>query len=335
VEVVIRIVSKDLRCGVNVKTWAKYIKDIPNYQVMCCERDLERFIQKECKGNLKNIYKSQKLDGVRCSCNIDLIENRIISHLSRNGKEYPNFDVFDEELFKIAQVLKEDYRVRGKRYIQVDGEATAVGKNKEEVKSFQKLMTQIRRLNSIDKNLFRFHIFDVVLEKIIFKDRYEILEKINTNELTKDNKIVTLLIHDDLPEFIRNADDIREYTKYLTDQYGWEGLVLKNKYSYYELKRSHQWCKVKWMISRDVEVIGWEKGEPRGKYNSVLGKLICVYPDNGKKFGVGSGFSDEQRIEFMTDTPKLIEIEFQELTEEEVPRFPSFTRVREDKDEPN
>jgi ATP-dependent DNA ligase len=50
---------------------------------------------------------------------------------------------------------------------------------------------------------------------------------------------------------------------------------------------------------------------------------------NGVTFNVGSGFSDDQRIEFMTETPSIVEVAYQELTKDGKPRFGTFVRSRD------
>ena len=111
---------------------------------------------------------------------------------------------------------------------------------------------------------------------------------------------------------------------------GYEGLVIKTKDHNYEKKKSNFWLKIKFTETMDVEVLGIEKGAPGTKYESVVGAFKCVLP-NGKTFSCGSGISDEDRIYFLTNIPRMIEVKFQELTEDGIPRFPIFVRVRDDK----
>ena len=63
----------------------------------------------------------------------------------------------------------------------------------------------------------------------------------------------------------------------------------------------------------------------------MVGSLVVDY--KGTKVSVGTGFTDEQRVEFYKDTPEIIEVNYQEVTKDGSLRFPSFVRIREDKDE--
>jgi hypothetical protein len=62
VEVIKRIVNKDLRCGASNKTFGKFIT-LNEYGVMLCDKDIDKFY-KHINGDLHSIVWSEKLDGV-------------------------------------------------------------------------------------------------------------------------------------------------------------------------------------------------------------------------------------------------------------------------------
>ena len=76
---------------------------------------------------------------------------------------------FDNDLYKLSNLLLEKYpdKFTNKKIIY-DGEVDG-GKSG----SFQKLMTQVRKLGGVDPQRFKFHIFDLVLEDITFLERYQ------------------------------------------------------------------------------------------------------------------------------------------------------------------
>lgn len=332
VEVVRCIINKDLRCGADIKTFKKFIPEIPTYDVMLCDRDLDKFL-KYVNYDYNRIVWSIKEDGVRCTTSGT---NGDRLYLSRNGKPFPNFSIFNENINDFYTILNEDFPEF--KNCPIDGEMIAVTGDKVKDKDFQKLMTQVRRLNSINPDIFRFKIFDIVAPTKTFKERYmtllKVFKKMADKNLNQDNKLV-LLEHYMCNQY-KTPDDLIQLAYSIIDQ-GEEGIVLKDIESFYEFKRSRAWCKIKRFETGDFKVLRWEYGESGKKHEFVVGKLICeiMTPEGPKEFGVGSGLSDQERIDFMKDTPTLIEVDYQNLTNDGVPRFGTFVRRRDDKSEPN
>jgi DNA ligase-1 len=319
-EMVRRIITKDLSCGANIKTFRKFFPEIPIHEVMLCIKDPEDYI-KHVNGNISgtSCY-SIKKDGVRCWAVHDL-KNKTIQYLSRTGKEFPNFSIaFDNDIHKLSNLLIEKYPDKfTNNKIIYDGEVDG-GKPG----SFQKLMTQVRKLDSVDPQIFKFHIFDIVLENISFLDRYQMMyETILRSGFSK----IKLLEHFQVPQWVTNSKDLLTLAQPLIDA-GEEGIIVKVNSSFYEFKRSKNWLKIKKFHTLDVKVIGWDYGT--GKNSTVVGRLNCEL-SNGNKFNVGSGFSDDQRIDYMTNTPTIVEVAYQEMTKDGKPRFVTFVRPRDDK----
>jgi len=105
---------------------------------------------------------------------------------------------------------------------------------------------------------------------------------------------------------------------------GGEGLVLRNPISLYETGRSPNALKVKRFDDMEGRVVGYRPG--KGKYKGMTGAL-WVQIEDGKRFYVGSGLSDQDRA-----TPpaigSVITFRYQGFTDRGVPRFASFLRVR-------
>ena len=125
--------------------------------------------------------------------------------------------------------------------------------------------------------------------------------------------------------------------KYIDE--GYEGCMLKVCSAPYVDNRKEYWLKIKPQNELEGVVIDVVEGD--GKYQNKLGALIVKSKINGKEivFRVGSGFSDTQRNELWEKQNdligKIVEIKYQELTKDSIPRFPTFSRIREDKNEPN
>ncbi len=105
---------------------------------------------------------------------------------------------------------------------------------------------------------------------------------------------------------------------------GGEGLMLRRPGSAYEVGRSSSLLKVKTFHDAEATVIGHAAGT--GKHKDRLGALICQMT-GGKRFNVGTGFSDAER-EAPPAVGSVITFRYQELSEDGVPRFPSYVRPR-------
>jgi len=124
----------------------------------------------------------------------------------------------------------------------------------------------------------------------------------------------------------------------------WEGLVLwrKDQATQVHLNRSPKRCncyKFKPMREGDFIALGFEFG--KGRNGKVMGALnLALYtprqPGVGKKwkhFGnVGTGFSDQQRVEALRwRFPCVVEVRYEKMSDKGL-RFPSFLRLRPDMD---
>jgi ATP-dependent DNA ligase len=74
---------------------------------------------------------------------------------------------------------------------------------------------------------------------------------------------------------------------------GQEGIILKDLSGIWEDKRSKTQIKFKAELDCDLKIVGIEEGS--GKYEGMLGALVCESSDGIVKVSVGSGLSDEQR----------------------------------------
>jgi DNA ligase-1 len=107
---------------------------------------------------------------------------------------------------------------------------------------------------------------------------------------------------------------------------GGEGLMLRQPGSSYVVGRSTTLLKVKTFSDAEARVVGHAPGA--GKHKGRVGALIVELPD-GTRFNVGTGLSDAER----SAPPALgavITFRYQELSDDGVPRFPSYVGERID-----
>ena len=107
---------------------------------------------------------------------------------------------------------------------------------------------------------------------------------------------------------------------------GGEGLMLRRPGSRYEVGRSSSLLKVKTFHDAEARVVGHAPGA--GKHKGRLGALEVQLAD-GTRFAVGTGLSDDER-RAPPPIGSVITFRYQELSEDGVPRFPSYVGVRID-----
>ncbi|WP_175060264.1 ATP-dependent DNA ligase [Thermococcus sp. 2319x1] len=239
----------------------------------------------------------------------------------------------------------------------VEGELVAVGEEGRP-RPFQYVLRRFRRKYNIDEMVekipLELNLFDVLyvdgksMIDVQFIERRKTLESIvTTNEWIKIAENLITKNPEEAEKFYHRALDL-----------GHEGLMAKRLDSVYEPgNRGKKWLKIKpTMENLDLVIIGAEWGEGRrsgvlssfllGAYDPVRGDFVPV----GK---VGSGFTDEDLVEFTKmlkpfikrEHGKLVEIEPKiviEVTYQEIQkspkyesgfalRFPRYVALREDK----
>lgn len=285
-----------------------------------CIEDIEGFLNKV---DVNDIMWSPKIDGVRVRAIIDkrTIKDRSgfrkiasVKYYSRNEKELKNFDV-DKDIIELAHTLNRKYNI--KYPIAFDLEVTG-----PENKIYD-VMTQLRRQKNIDPSIFKYYLFDIVLDKPL-NDRQNLLDKsFSETTLVKLNKIPFY----DFKDFsVKKLDEL--VTEKIKENY--EGVVLFNKKSNYFFGRTKDCCKCKQYKTIDLKIVDIKPGA--GKYSNMLGSFIVEYKN--KKLSISGRLNVEQRKYYFKDPPigKTIEIRYQEETKDGYLRKPIFVRFRPDKD---
>ena len=107
---------------------------------------------------------------------------------------------------------------------------------------------------------------------------------------------------------------------------GGEGLMLRKPGSQYERTRSTTLLKVKKFLDAEAIVLGYEAG--LGRHKGRVGALTARL-GNGKEFRVGTGLKDKER-EAPPAVGSIINVKYQELTKDGIPRFPVYVGLRPD-----
>ncbi len=186
-------------------------------------------------------------------------------------------------------------------------------------KRFQRTVSIVRRQDRSDLwKEIRYVVFDAPAMDAPFEDRLTAF-----GETLRVAALAHVEAHPH--ERCRDTDHLREALAHV-ESLGGEGLMLRKPRSRYEVGRSHTLLKVKTFHDAEARVVGHLPGA--GRHKGRLGALECEMPD-GTRFSVGTGLSDEER----RDPPPvgaIVTYRFQELSQDGVPRFPSYVGVRDD-----
>ena len=323
-----RILIKDLRCGVSEKTVNKVVeKKYPQFAVPVFSCQLAHDSANHESKVAGKKYIEVKLDGVRV-ITVVRTDGRV-DMFSRNGKELVNFPHIQEQ---ISSVVKQDPPPYD---LILDGEIMS--------SSFQDLMTQVHRKSDVKANDAVLNLFDVVsLAEFEAgksdkrqEDRSAMIyhwHKTHKDVLPNVTVVGHELVDLDTPEGQTRYKEIN--AKAIAG--GYEGIMLKDPEAGYECKRSVAWLKLKPFIEVSLAVVDVEEGT--GRNVGRLGALVCTGQDDGKDITVncGSGFSDNNRIEFWNSRSKLlgqiVEVRADAITQNQDGtyslRFPRFKGFR-------
>jgi len=180
-------------------------------------------------------------------------------------------------------------------------------------KSFQETVSIVKRKDqSGDWSKIKFMVFDAPTLNKPFEQRLQDLQNLISNA--------------NYAQYVEHTkctgrDHLQQELQKVT-LLGDEGLMLRKPNSMYEVGRSSTLLKVKIFHDEEALVIGHSPG--KGKHKGKLGALICSL--NDIQFNVGSGFTDEQRLNPPPIGSKIV-FAYQEKTKDNVPRFPVFLRT--------
>ena len=188
-------------------------------------------------------------------------------------------------------------------------------------KKFQRTVSIVRRQDKSDGwKEIRYVVFDAPAIEAPFEKRLQAVK-----DLLEKKAIAHVEAHPHEP--CRGVDHLREELARV-EALGGEGLMLRKPGSKYEVGRSSTLLKVKTFHDAEAKVVAHLPGA--GRHKGRLGALDCVMADGKTRFSVGTGFSDEER-ENPPPVGSLVTYRYQELSNDGVPRFPSYVGAAIDK----
>lgn len=247
---------------------------------------------------------TEKLDGIR---RVAIKENGKVRLFSRSGHEDTGAI---EIITEIEQFLPDNF--------VYDGELIAAGTYSDNI-AVRQATSSLANSGGIKKNLI-LNVFDMIPLSQFYcgmSSETSLERKLRLAATLDDQNSVAMLdpenwqarvvtqrcsedVEIDLPHvkavpvlgFVKKFDEVQPIVEKIWARKG-EGVMLNIATGKYEIKRSKQLLKVKYVEEKVLPIVGFAEGT--GKYEDALGAIIVDY--KGSKVGVGSGFTDAQRYE--------------------------------------
>ena len=302
-----KILQKRLALGVGIKSINKiYPNLIPTFEVSLAQKfDTARTEERT------EVAIEPKLDGIRC---FTIVRNGTVQMLARSGKPITNFEnSLSPELIKLGDGC-------------YDGELMG--------QDFTALMRQAYRKTSLDTEGTYLALFDFLPLKewdtkdpiMTCEDRYEeLLDRLDKGgvDLNLIQPVERLTVQNEWSEIKLQHDT------YVAE--GYEGAMIKFLDAPYKFGRGYEVMKLKAFHDADLIIERLEEGT--GRHEGRLGAVVVSH--KGVSVRVGSGFSDDLRVQIWNDPEsfigRMIEVRYQEETPDGSLRFPTFVCFRNDR----
>ena len=322
-ELLYRIIDKNLDIRAGDKVINKAVPGlIPTFSVALAQE-----YKGKCDWN-DSWYASRKLDGVRCLAVVDF-EGKCTLY-SRMGKELTTLNKVKEAIEK-TNVINQVF----------DGEICLVDEDGNE--DFQGVMKQLRRKDHQIENPV-FMIFDMIHKPDFDKQKGDLVlsERLRTLRGWFDGrKTIDSTLRYCQQYEITDGRHFDKWGQIATDN-KWEGFMVRKDVGY-EGKRSKNLQKVKKFFDDEYEVIDYDVDNHevvRDGKSETLKMLSQVWIEHkGHRVKVGSGWTQEQRLQYMDGSivGKIITVQYFEETKNDKGgislRFPTVKIVHGDKRE--
>lgn len=350
-ELFFNIITKNLQLGIDVKTINKIIPNlIPTFNVMLAEKYFDKpdFVEG------KEFALTTKIDGGRI---VAIKKNGDVKFYTRSGQLYEGLVDLEEEM---KLYMPDNIMLDGEITLLSDYEVLydpkynepCIGRKLTSKEQYKETMKITRKDG--EKHGVKMLVFDGMTAdeferqecNMPYHERRCMLKSLFDCAFRDECDKLLFTYHNfeyfNLLPILYVGKDTSEINKWLNYniEHGEEGIMINLLDAPYEFKRTKNLLKVKKFNSCDLRVLELEGGT--NKNSDKLGAFICEYK-SGNKVKVGSGISEEQRIEVWNNQDKyigsIIEVSYFEETKNQNGgvslRFPTFKDFRPDKSEPN
>jgi ATP-dependent DNA ligase len=287
--VIVRIIEKDLRCGVSDATVNKIFPSlIPSYPVMLASGYDEKLMAKI----QYPAFAQLKLDGMRFNA---IVSQGKVEFRSRSGKQIDLLGNLEDEFLALSKILSAEVKTGDMVF---DGEL--IVKENDVIMNRQKgngILNKAVKGTISDKeaamvcatiwDLIPLHAFKMGFYNKYCKDRFEMLQNAEYHFPNKISLIKNIIVKDE-------TEARATFEQFLSQ--GEEGIILKDQWGLWEDKRTKSQIKFKGELECDLLCVDWQEGT--GKNVGKLGALVLQSADGVIRVNVGTGFTDEQRDKY-------------------------------------
>jgi len=247
-------------------------------------------------------YIQPKLDGYRM-----LYNSKTQYCNSRQGKEFGI--IRQTDLYKELTKITGEFVLDGELYLH-NGIFEHLGILRKKKLS----KDDIQKINQIE-----YHVYDIVLPETCYEQRYQILiglfEKLDSQKI---KLVLTKVIFSE--QELKNS-----HLEFIKDNY--EGSIVRNKAGKYRCKaRSSDLLKYKDFEDAEFKIVDFTFEKDTSKDNENLVVWICEI-ESGTRFNIRPKGTRQERQELYKRGSefigKLLQVKYFELTENQVPRFPT------------
>jgi DNA ligase-1 len=245
-------------------------------------------------------YAQPKLDGIRC---IIFKYNNQIVFQSRNNTIFQSFPHLLMEL-NILFIKNSKLILDGELYCHHLG--------------FSKITSIVRKKDHQELSKIQYHIYDIIDNSLTYTQRYlQLCEYIRTS--------ISIFLVKTIK--ISSRNEMQSLHQSFVNE-GYEGIMLRNPNGLYKQQiRSKDLLKYKLFKDSDYIIVGHHEG------TGGVPVFECVN-ENNKRFSVNMKCSMEEKREMMENITqfygKKLIVKYQELSEDNIPRFPVGIGVRAD-----
>lgn len=331
-EVVSRVISRNLKCGVNVSTinkvWSGLIPEIP------CKL-ATGYSKKVADEFTFPAIADIKMDGARAQAIIDT--EGTVTILTRNQSEYYGLKKITNHITQLD--------IPG---FVLDGEIVYVKNGKIQPRKVGNGIVNKSVNNTIseeEQSNLRFVIWDIVPLNVwngtsntmnVTEEKRRRLLKEMLGEFNYGNKGSSL----QLVEYttVNSLADARKYFVNAVNR-GEEGIILKDPTALWLDGRTKAWLKFKEEYEVDLVVYDYKPGT--GKHANKIGALLAKTRDGIVTVSVGTGFKDSQReMELLPEyMNSVITVKYNQVIQDADGGYslflPRFVELRTDKNEAN
>ena len=322
-DIIYSIIDKDLKTRTGAKVINKAFPNlIPEFNVALAQE-----YKGKCDWN-DVWYASRKLDGVRCLAVVDF-EGKCTLY-SRMGKELTTLNKIKETI-ESTNIINTVF----------DGEICLMDEEGNE--DFQGVMKELRRKDHQIENPV-FVVFDMIHKPAFDNNKGDerLSERLSKLRGWYNNSSVSMELVRYLDQFQITDDDHFEYWSKMSAEKNWEGFMLRKDCGY-EGKRSKNLVKVKKFFDAEYKVLDYDNDKHevvRNGRSETIDMLAQVWIEHkGHRVKVGSGWTQEQRLQYMDGSivGKTITVQYFEETHNQEGgislRFPTVKIVHGDKRE--